>query len=58
MGGGALYTTAPCCGFSPLLKKSIVNPYLKILDFSCCCGCPCDVEAYSLYDYNYYTNFF
>ena len=37
MGVGAVQCTMytpPYCGFCPLLKKSKVNPYLKILDFS------------------------
>ena len=32
MGGGALYAPAPLPSFCPLLKTSLFNPYLKILD--------------------------
>ena len=34
MGGGGGGAVRPPCGFCPLLKKSLGNPYLKILDFS------------------------
>ena len=34
MGGGALYAPLPALVFCPLIKISLGNPYLKIIDIS------------------------
>ena len=47
--GRVLHAPASC-GFCPLLKIYLGNPYLKILDLSklFCCGCPCEKKSKQL----------